>query len=93
MAVVSRALRASGARALPRGPRAETRTNPFGLTAREVQVGDLLRRGLRNAEIAVQLHLSPKTVEHHVASILSKIGATTRTGAAASLSKHLATER
>jgi DNA-binding CsgD family transcriptional regulator len=92
MAVVSRALRASGARSLPRGPRATTRANPFGLTAREVQVGDLLRRGLRNADIAVQLHLSPKTVEHHVASILSKLGATTRTAAAASLSEHLVTE-
>jgi len=43
MAVVSRALRASGARALPRGPLRRTRANPFGLTAREVEVCSLLR--------------------------------------------------
>ena len=89
MAAVSRALRASGVRALPRGPRRQTRANPFGLTAREVEVCALLRGGLRNAEIAKRLHLAPRTVEHHVAAILSKTGASTRTEAAAILFEHL----
>jgi DNA-binding CsgD family transcriptional regulator len=88
LAVVSRALRAAGDHALPRGPRRQTRANPFGLTAREVEVCSLLRRGLRNAEIAARLHLAPRTVEHHVAAILAKTGATTRTEAAAVFSEH-----
>jgi DNA-binding NarL/FixJ family response regulator len=90
IAVVSRALRASGARALPRGPLRRTRANPFGLTAREVDVGGLLCRGLRNAEIARHLHLAPRTIEHHVAAILSKTGASTRTEAAALLATYVA---
>lgn len=90
VAVVSRDLRASGARALPRGPHRATRANPFGLTSREVDVCELLRRGLRNAEIARRLHLAPRTVEHYVASILAKTDARSRTEAAAILSDHVA---
>jgi DNA-binding NarL/FixJ family response regulator len=45
----------------------------------------LLAAGLRNAEIADQLIVSPKTVDHHVSSILRKLDAKTRgqAGAAA----------
>jgi DNA-binding CsgD family transcriptional regulator len=89
LSLVARALRAAGARALPRGPRRGTRENPFGLTAREVDVCELLRRGLRNAEIATRLHLAPRTVEHHVAAILGKTGASTRTEAAAVYTRHV----
>src|SRR5262249_46085362 len=59
-----------GARRL-RGPRRSTRGNPRGLTEREVQVAELLEEGLRNAEIAARLHVSPKTVDHHVSKVLS----------------------
>lgn len=53
------------------------------LTTREREVLDGLRRGETNAEIAGRLYLSPKTVEHHVGRVLSKLGATTRAKAAA----------
>ena len=39
--------------------------------------------GRRNAEIAAALHLSEKTVGHHVSACLRKLGAGTRTEAAA----------
>jgi DNA-binding CsgD family transcriptional regulator len=65
-----------------RGPRLSTRTNPAGLTAREVEILELLGEGLRNADIAKRLFVSAKTVDHHVSSILSKLGAKTRGEAA-----------
>jgi DNA-binding CsgD family transcriptional regulator/tetratricopeptide (TPR) repeat protein len=85
---IERALRERGVRALERGPRASTRGNPAGLTARELEVLALVAQGLRNAEIARRLFLSAKTVEHHVSAILRKLGARTRgeaTAAAAEL--------
>jgi DNA-binding CsgD family transcriptional regulator/tetratricopeptide (TPR) repeat protein len=68
-----------------RGPRASTRANPAGLTAREMEIVALLDEGLRNADIATRLHLSPKTVDHHVSSILTKLGVRTRGEAARAL--------
>jgi DNA-binding NarL/FixJ family response regulator len=63
---------------VPRGPREETRANPAGLTARQLEVLELLAEGLTNAEIADRLVVSPRTAEHHVAAVLAKLGATTR---------------
>jgi len=77
-AIVARRLRERGARGVPRGPRPATRENPAGLTRRELEVLALLAEGLRNAEIAERLVLSPRTVEHHVAAILRKLGVATR---------------
>lgn len=74
-------LRELGATGIPRGPRIATRSNPANLTSRELQILRLLDEGLRNREIATLLHLSPKTVGHHVSSILSKLGARNRTEA------------
>jgi ATP/maltotriose-dependent transcriptional regulator MalT len=80
--LVAAQLKAMGVRRIARGPRASTRANPAGLSARELDVLTLLAQGLRNAEIAQRLTLSPKTVDHHVSSVLAKLGARDRHEAA-----------
>jgi DNA-binding CsgD family transcriptional regulator/tetratricopeptide (TPR) repeat protein len=75
---IARRLRESGARGIPRGPRPSTRAHPAGLTRREAEIVALLASGLRNGEIANRLFLSPKTVGHHVSSVLAKLGVATR---------------
>lgn len=82
-ALVARRLRESGALDVRRGPRARTRSNPAGLTARQLEVLELVAQGQRNGEIAAHLFLSEKTVDHHVSAILSKLGVPTRGHAAA----------
>lgn len=76
--LVARRLREIGARDLPRGPRLSTRANDAHLTERELDVLALVAQGLRNAEIAHRLTLSPKTVDHHVSAILAKLGVRSR---------------
>jgi two-component system, NarL family, response regulator YdfI len=51
------------------------------LTTRETEVLALLAEGAGNKEIAVKLNISEHTAKFHVSSILSKLGATTRTEA------------
>lgn len=51
------------------------------LTPRESEVLALLAAGAGNKEIAAKLHISEHTAKFHVSSILSKLGATTRTQA------------
>ncbi len=66
-----------------RGPRAMTAAHPAGLTEREVEVLQLLGKGLTNAEIGESLFVSPKTAGHHVSAVLRKLGAPNRARAAA----------
>lgn len=50
-----------------------------GLTARQRQVAALVAQGKSNQAIAVELVVSERTVENHVANIMSRLGFTTRT--------------
>ena len=69
-----------GERAL-RGPRRTTLVHPAGLTLREQEVLERLATGATNAGIAAALHLSERTVAHHVSAILRKLDAPSRLAA------------
>lgn len=62
-----------------RGSRAE---HPGGLTKREVEVLRLAAQGLTTAAISERLYISPKTADHHIQSVYTKIGVSTRVAAA-----------
>ena len=57
--------------------------HPSGLTDRELEVVRLVAAGFTNPQIAAALYISRKTAEHHVSSILVKLGVSSRTEAAA----------
>jgi DNA-binding NarL/FixJ family response regulator len=79
----TRRLRGLGAKGVTRGPRKATRDNPAGLTPRESEVLELVAAGYRNAQIADQLFLSRRTVDHYVSALLRKLGAGSRVEAVA----------
>lgn len=53
-----------------------------GMTPREIEVLRLIARGRTARETAEELGIAPKTADNHIQSIYSKIGVTTRAGAA-----------
>jgi DNA-binding CsgD family transcriptional regulator len=71
--------------ALPDSPRrvAAQVTDPFGLTAREREVLQLLATGLTDREIGDALFISWRTAQAHVSHIFTKLGVSTRTAAVA----------
>lgn len=78
-------LREQGVRPPPPRRTSRGRSHPFGLTDREIEVLDLVTQGATNAEIAARLVLSVRTIDHHVSSILGKLGARTRREAIAAM--------
>ena len=76
---------------VPRGPRGVARANPAGLTARELDILRYLVEGLSDAEIAVRLTLSERTVGHHVSAVLRKLNVPSRSRAAAAAARILGT--
>jgi DNA-binding CsgD family transcriptional regulator len=76
----ARARSERGGRA-PRGPHRATLANAAGLTRREQEVLLHVAHGATNPEIAQALHLSERTVAHHISAILSKLDVRTRTAA------------
>ena len=77
---------AAGAPAVRRG-RGRSTVPPalrrLGITSRELDVLVLVADALPTREIAARLFLSPRTVEHHVASLLARTGSRSRTELAA----------
>jgi DNA-binding NarL/FixJ family response regulator len=74
------------------GVRGRTGPKDAGLlTRREQEVLALVAEGLTNAEVAARLHLSTKTVGHHVSNVLAKLGVKSRGEAAAWALRHLRT--
>jgi DNA-binding CsgD family transcriptional regulator len=59
------------------------------LSRREIEVLRLLGEGLTNKKIGERLFISPKTVEHHLSRIYSKLDVTTRAEAATYAARHL----
>jgi DNA-binding CsgD family transcriptional regulator len=69
------------------GRASHSKIDPHGLTRRQREVAGLLAAGNSDAAIAAALHLSPKTVGHHVEAILAKLGVANRVQAAHKLNR------
>ncbi len=74
--------RRDDARALARRGRGDSSTDS-SLTGRELDVAQLVARGMTNGQIAEQLYISRKTVSTHVSHILAKLSMSSRTEVAA----------
>jgi DNA-binding NarL/FixJ family response regulator len=61
---------------------------PGGLTKREAGVLRLVAAGKSNKDIAAELYLSPRTVAHHLDSIFTKLGVSSRSAATAYAYEH-----
>jgi DNA-binding CsgD family transcriptional regulator len=81
--IVTRRLQAIGVQSIARGPRPSTRANEAGLTARELEILELASGNRSNREIAAELVVSVRTVEHHMSAVLAKLGASGRSDAVA----------
>ncbi|OPZ86283.1 MAG: Transcriptional regulatory protein DegU [Firmicutes bacterium ADurb.Bin419] len=66
----------------------KSKTEESNLTAREVEVLELIAEGMINKEIAKRLYISEKTVKNHVSNIFRKLNVSDRTQAAIYAFKH-----
>jgi ATP/maltotriose-dependent transcriptional regulator MalT len=80
-------LRRLGRRVRRAGRRSAGKVGVAALTARELEVAELVARGKRNREIAAELFLSEKTIEANVSKILAKLGVSTRAGVGGTLER------
>jgi len=69
-------------------PKSDIEISPDELTAREMEVLQLIAQGLSNKELANKLTISEKTVKTHLSSIFSKLHLSDRTQAAIYALKH-----
>ena len=76
------AVLAAAGHAPPVTSRTRRSQHPGGLTGREAEVLRLAARGLTTQAIADELYISPKTADHHIQHVYSKIGVSTRAAAA-----------
>lgn len=60
-------------------PRKRSALQSTELTAQELRVADLVASGLSNREVAAELLISTKTVEHHLGRVYAKLGLRSRT--------------
>ncbi len=89
---IRKSMREIGIKNIPKGPRRTTRKNIAGLTTRQLEVLRLLGKGLSNNEIGIKLFISPKTVDHHISAILSKLNIHSRFEAAAFVNSNKTTK-
>jgi DNA-binding CsgD family transcriptional regulator/tetratricopeptide (TPR) repeat protein len=72
----------AGVKGIKVGPHANSRSNPFGLTSRELEITKLIIAGYSNQRIAQAFSRSTRTVEHQVSALLGKLGLTQRSAVA-----------
>ncbi|MEU4561234.1 AAA family ATPase [Actinoplanes sp. NPDC023936] len=77
-----RELRAAGERVDPRA----TALDGLELTAQQERIAVLVAGGATNREVAQELHLSPRTVDHHLRNVFARLGVRSRTEMARMLS-------
>lgn len=91
--LIKQKMRESGIRGIPKGPRQTTKKNFAGLTTRQMEVLKLVANGMSNSEIAENLYISAKTVDHHVSAIFSKLNIHSRIEAATVLNSSSAFQK
>jgi len=90
--LIKQKMRESGIKSIPKGPRQSTRENFAGLTTRQMDVLKLVASGLSNSEIADNLYISAKTVDHHISAIFSKLNIHSRIEASIYLQSNFANQ-
>jgi DNA-binding NarL/FixJ family response regulator len=90
--LIKQNMRNSGIKSIPKGPRQSTKENFGGLTTRQLEVLKLVANGMSNLQIADNLYISAKTVDHHISAIFSKLNLHSRIEAAIFLQSNFANQ-